>query len=77
MTLGARDDWSWVNERPERERPSLLRAAEPFDCRQTPADPDVGVLAEVFRQRSETKVSDHPEGRFGASSLAVAHRVRA
>lgn len=67
MTLGARDDWGWINERPEHERPSLLRDAEPFDCQQTPADPDVGVLAEVFRQRPETKVSDHPEGRFGAS----------
>ena len=32
-----------------------------------PADPDNGVLAEVFRVRPETKVSDHPEGRFGAA----------
>jgi aminoglycoside N3'-acetyltransferase len=67
MTLGARDDWAWVNERPERERPDLLRQAEPFDCLAIPADPDVGVLAEVFRNRPATKVSDHPEGRFGAS----------
>lgn len=67
MTLGARDDWASVNERPERDRPDLLRDAEPFDCLTTPADPDVGVLAEVFRTRPSTKVSDHPEGRFGAS----------
>jgi aminoglycoside N3'-acetyltransferase len=67
MNLGARDDWSWVNERPERERPELLREAAPFDCLATPVDPDVGVLAEVFRRRPRTKVSDHPEGRFGAS----------
>ena len=66
MTLGARDDWGWINERPESERPDLLRDAEPFDCRSAPADPDVGVLAEVFRTRARTKVSDHPEGRFGA-----------
>jgi aminoglycoside N3'-acetyltransferase len=67
MTLGARDDWAWVNDRPERDRPELLREAEPFDSLVTPADPDVGVLAEVFRSRPRTKVSDHPEGRFGAS----------
>ena len=67
MTLGARDDWAWVNDRPEGERPHLLRDAEPFDAQRTPADPDVGVLAEVFRKRRGTKVSDHPEGRFAAS----------
>ncbi len=67
MTLDARDDWGWVNERPDRERPELLRDAEPFDRFATPADPDVGVLAEVFRTRPATTVSDHPEGRMGAS----------
>lgn len=67
MTLGARDDWAWVNERHECDRPDLLRDAEPFDCRLTPADPDMGVLAEVFRTRPSTSVSDHPEGRFGSS----------
>lgn len=67
MNLGARNDWEWVNERPESERPGLLRDAEPFDCFATPADPDVGVLAEFFRTRPATMVSDHPEGRFGAA----------
>jgi aminoglycoside N3'-acetyltransferase len=67
MTVGARDDWAWVNERPEHERPDLLVDAEPFDPLVTPAEPDVGVLAEVFRTRRHTKVSDHPEGRFAAS----------
>lgn len=66
MTLGARDDWAWVNERPEHDRPRLLRDAVPFDCLATPAEPEVGVLAEVFRTRPGTKVSDHPEGRFAA-----------
>jgi aminoglycoside N3'-acetyltransferase len=71
VTLGARDDWAWVNERPEDERLDLLGDAEPFDCLVTPADPDVGVLADVFRTRSRTRVSNHPEGRFAASgSLA-------
>jgi len=66
MVLGARDDHDWVNRRPESERADLLRGAEPFDCLVTPADPDVGVLPEVFRTRPETWVSDHPDGRFGA-----------
>lgn len=65
--IGARDDRGWVNERPEVEREALLADAEPFDARATPADPDVGVLAEVFRARPGTRVSDHPEGRFAAS----------
>ncbi|HUP71467.1 MAG TPA: AAC(3) family N-acetyltransferase [Acidimicrobiales bacterium] len=67
MTLGALDNWGWVNDRPEAERPELLRGSEPFDCLVAPADPEIGVLAEVFRTRPKTMVSDHPEGRFGAS----------
>ena len=67
MTLGALDDWDWVNQRPEADRPKLLRDAEPFDHLTTPADPDIGVLAEVFRTRPGTQVTDHPEGRVGAS----------
>jgi aminoglycoside N3'-acetyltransferase len=39
---------------------------EPFDHLSTPADPDVGVLAEVFRQLPGTIVNDHPDGRFAA-----------
>ncbi len=66
MVLGAKDDWSWVNERPEEERAALLADAEPFDAETTPAQEDVGVLAEIFRQMPGTLVSDHPEGRFGA-----------
>ncbi len=66
MTIGARDDWAWVNERPENERADLLRDADPFDQVTTPADPDNGVLAAVFRARTGTSLSDHPDGRFGA-----------
>jgi aminoglycoside N3'-acetyltransferase len=40
--------------------------AHPFDKDTTPADPDVGVLAEVFRQLPGTVVNDHPDARFGA-----------
>lgn len=75
MTLGARDDWAWVNERPEPERAGLLAAAEPFHASTAPADPAVGVLAEVFRRRPATRVSDHPEGRFGAAGAMAEHLV--
>jgi aminoglycoside 3-N-acetyltransferase len=67
MLLGARDDHAWVDARPETERLALLAEAEPFDAATTPADPEVGVLAEVFRRHPEVQVSDHPEGRFAAS----------
>jgi aminoglycoside 3-N-acetyltransferase len=66
MNLGARDDFDWVNARPEAERPALLLDAPAFDKDRTPADPDVGVLAEVFRRLPGTVVNDHPDGRFGA-----------
>lgn len=66
MVLGAADDWSWVNERPEDERAALLADAKPFDPLATPAEPEVGRLAEVFRTTPGTLVSDNPEGRFAA-----------
>jgi aminoglycoside 3-N-acetyltransferase len=66
MNLGARDDYDWVNKRPESERIALLEDAPAFDALKTPADPDVGVLAEVFRRLPGTVVSDHPDARFGA-----------
>jgi aminoglycoside N3'-acetyltransferase len=66
MVLGARNDWDWVNDHPEHERAALLADAEPFDMAQTPADPEVGYLAEAFRRREGTRVTDNPEGRFGA-----------
>jgi aminoglycoside N3'-acetyltransferase len=39
---------------------------EPFDALRTPVDPNIGVLAEVFRTTPGTLVTNHPEGRFGA-----------
>jgi aminoglycoside N3'-acetyltransferase len=66
MNLGARDDYDWINNRPESERVMLLEQAPPFDALTTPADPDVGVLAEVFHRLPGTVVNDHPDGRFGA-----------
>jgi len=73
MVLGARDDRAWVNDRPEDERPALLAGSPPFDALSTPAQPDVGALAEVFRRRSGTRVSDHPEGRFAACGRLDRH----
>lgn len=67
MLLSALDDWDWVNDRPEEERIALLADAEPFDALRTPAWPEIGVLAEVFRTRPGTLVGDHPEGRFAAT----------
>lgn len=66
MTLGARDEWSWVNDHPEDLRADFLADAEPFDPILTPAQDDVGTLAEVFRTTPGTEVSNHPEGRMGA-----------
>lgn len=38
----------------------------PFDALTSPADPEMGTLAEVFRKRRETRVNDHAAARFGA-----------
>lgn len=39
---------------------------EPFDMHITEASEDMGVLAEVFRQRQGTRVNDHAACRYGA-----------
>lgn len=66
MTLGSQQPWDWVNSRPPEQRPQLLSSFEPFDYLTTPADPDVGVLPEVFRCYPGTVVNNHPDGRFAA-----------
>lgn len=66
MVLGAVNDWDWVNERPEAERTALLADAVPFDPLATPAEEDVGHLAEAMRRHPGTQVTDNPEGRFAA-----------
>jgi aminoglycoside N3'-acetyltransferase len=76
MTLGAANDWEWVNQRPEAERAALLAEAVPFDPLATPAEPDVGHLAEAMRQHPGTVVSDHPEGRFAARGAPAAALLR-
>jgi aminoglycoside N3'-acetyltransferase len=76
VNIGVRDDWDWVNTRPEDERVALLRDAVPFDCLRAPADPDNGVFAEVFRTHPGTLVSDHPEGRLAARGALAADLTR-
>lgn len=75
MMIGADDPWSWVNERPERERAAALADATPFDTATTPAEPEIGVLAEVFRTAPGTVVNDHPEGRFAARGAHAAELI--
>ena len=66
MILGTHYPQDWVNRRPVAERAALLVGAEPFDFRTAPAAPEVGWLAEAFRRRPGTIVSDNPSGRFAA-----------
>jgi Aminoglycoside 3-N-acetyltransferase len=58
----------------------------PFDRLTTPADPENGILAEVFRSQPGVLVNDHPACRFAArgpaaanaenlARLAIKHRV--
>jgi aminoglycoside N3'-acetyltransferase len=76
MVLGARDDWAWINELLEGERRERLAEAEPFDPLRTPAEAEVGYLAEAFRTRPGTLVTDHPEGRFGARGARAEELLR-
>jgi aminoglycoside N3'-acetyltransferase len=66
MVLGTHYPMDWVNERPIEARAALLEGSPPFDYRNAPVLPEVGWLAEAFRRRSGTIVSDNPSGRFGA-----------
>lgn len=77
MILGAVDDHAWVNDEAEDARAALLADAQPFDALRTSADPDMGVLAEVFRTMPGTVVSDHPEARFGARGRLALEFTRA
>lgn len=76
MTLGAENAWDWVNDKPEAERAALLADAVPFDPLSTPAEADIGHLAEAFRQTPGTIVTDHPEGRFGARGALATELLR-
>lgn len=66
MVLGTDDPMDWVNRKPEAERAALIAGSPVFDYRNAPARAEVGALAELFRRRPGTIVSDNPSGRFGA-----------
>ncbi|HYD12379.1 MAG TPA: AAC(3) family N-acetyltransferase [Allosphingosinicella sp.] len=72
MVLGTDCPTDWVNEQPPETRAQLLAGVPPFDHRNAPAMPDVGWLAEVFRKRPGTLLSDNPSGRFGARGAQAA-----
>lgn len=66
MVLGTDDPMDWVNQHPPEKRAALLAGSPAFDHRNAPVLPEVGWLAEAFRRRAGTVVSDNPSGRFGA-----------
>jgi len=66
MVLGTDYPMDWVYEHPPEARAALLAGSPPFDHRNAPVLPEVGWLAEAFRRRPGTIVSDNPSGRFGA-----------
>lgn len=72
MVLGCETAQDEANRRPEEDRAEFLAAAEPFDPRAAPVLPEVGRLAEAFRLRPGTIVTDNPAGRFGASGRLAA-----
>jgi aminoglycoside N3'-acetyltransferase len=66
MLIGTDYPMDKANERPTGERAALLAGTAPFDYRAARAMPEAGWLAEAFRQRPGTILSDNPSGRFGA-----------
>lgn len=66
MILGAEIAHDWVNKHPEPERPALLAGSLAFDPARAPVLHEVGYLAEAFRNRTGTQITDNPSGRFGA-----------
>lgn len=66
MVLGTDYPMDWAYAHPPEARGSLLQGSPPFDYRNAPVLPEVGWLAEAFRLRPGTVVSDNPSGRFGA-----------
>ncbi|MBX3561389.1 MAG: AAC(3) family N-acetyltransferase [Sphingomonas sp.] len=72
MVLGTDYPMDWVYDHPPEARAALLAGSPPFDHRDAPVLPEVGWLAESFRRRPGTLVSDNPSGRFGARGARAA-----
>lgn len=66
MVLGTDYPMDWVYDHPPEARAALLEGSPPFDHRGAAILPEIGWLAEAFRRRPGTLVSDNPSGRFGA-----------
>jgi aminoglycoside 3-N-acetyltransferase len=66
MVLGTDYPMDWVYDHPPEARAGLLEGSPPLDPAKAPVLPEVGWLAEAFRRRPGTLVSDNPSGRFGA-----------
>jgi aminoglycoside N3'-acetyltransferase len=76
MVLGTDSPNEWLNEHPVAERSALLGRATPFDPGTAPALPEVGWIAEAFRQRPGTLLSSNPSGRFAAWGARAAELLR-
>lgn len=77
MVLGTESPNEWVNEQPVAERSRLLlERGVPYDPRTAPVLPEVGWVAEAFRQRAGTLVSSNPSGRFAACGARAAELLR-
>lgn len=76
MILGTHSPNEWVNEHPVSERARLLEGATAYDPLTAPALPEVGWVAEAFRQRAGTMVSSNPSGRFAATGARAAELLR-
>lgn len=72
MVLGTDYPMDWVYDHPPAARAALLEGSPPLDHRGAPVLPEVGWLAEAFRRRPGTLVSDNPSGRFGARGARAA-----
>lgn len=72
MVLGVQYEMDWVNDHPPERRAALLADSPPFDYPGAPVLAEVGWLAEAFRRRPGTIVSDNPSGRFGARGPGAA-----
>ena len=66
MVLGTHYEMEWVYDHPPEARAALLAGSPAFDHRNAPVLAEVGWLAEAFRRRAGTILSDNPSGRFGA-----------
>lgn len=76
MILGTESPHDWVNQRPIADRAELLEGVAPLDYLTAPVLPEVGWIAEAFRQRPGTRVSDNPSGRFAAAGARAEALLR-